>query len=69
MTHLILKKKNEVYVTVESEQHVYHELSDHFTFEVDDTFFEKRDYSILKQGNVCINVAFTLDRAANAQEQ
>ena len=34
MTHLILKKKNEVYVTVESEQHVYHELSDHFTFEV-----------------------------------
>ena len=34
MTHLIIKKKNEVYVTVESEQHVYHELSDHFTFEV-----------------------------------
>jgi uncharacterized protein len=30
----------------------------HFTFEVDDTFFEKRDYSILKQGNVCIEVAF-----------
>ena len=34
MTHLIIKKKNEVFVTVESEQHVYHELSDHFTFEV-----------------------------------
>ena len=30
----------------------------HFTFEVDDTFFEKRDYSILKQGNVCFEVAF-----------
>ena len=34
MTHLIIKKKNEVFVTVESEQHVYHELSDYFTFEV-----------------------------------
>ena len=34
MTHLIIKKKNEVFVTIESEQYVYHELSDHFTFEV-----------------------------------
>ena len=34
MTHLIIKKKNEVYTTINSEQHVYHELSDHFTFEV-----------------------------------
>jgi len=34
MTHLIIKKKNEVFVTVDSEQYVYHELSDHFTFEV-----------------------------------
>ena len=34
MTHLIIKKKNEVFVTMDSEQYVYHELSDHFTFEV-----------------------------------
>ena len=34
MTHLIIKKKNEVYITIESEPHVYQELSDHFTFEV-----------------------------------
>ena len=34
MTHLIIKKKNEVFITIDSEQHVYHELSDHFTFEV-----------------------------------
>ena len=34
MTHLIIKKKNEVFVTIESDQYVYHELSDHFTFEV-----------------------------------
>ena len=34
MTHLIIKNKNEVFVTIDSEQYVYHELSDHFTFEV-----------------------------------
>ena len=34
MTHLIIKKKNEVFVTIDSEQYVYHELSAHFTFEV-----------------------------------
>ena len=34
MTDLIIKKKNEVFVTIDSEQYVYHELSDHFTFEV-----------------------------------
>ena len=34
MTHLIIKKKNEVFITIDSEQYVYHELSDHFTFEV-----------------------------------
>ena len=26
MTHLIIKKKNEVFVTIDSEQYVYHEL-------------------------------------------
>ena len=30
----------------------------HFTFEVNDTFFEKRDYSILKQGKVNVEVVF-----------
>ena len=34
MTNLIIKKKNEVFLTIESEPHVYYELSDHFTFEV-----------------------------------
>ena len=34
MTHLVIKKKNEVYLTVQAEPHVYHELSDYFTFDV-----------------------------------
>jgi len=34
MTHLVIKKKNEVYLTIQSEPHVYHELSDYFTFDV-----------------------------------
>ena len=34
MSHLIIKKKNEVYITIEAEPHVYHELSDYFTFDV-----------------------------------
>ena len=34
MTHLVIKKKNEVFINVESEQHVYRELSDHFSFDV-----------------------------------
>ena len=34
MSHLIISKKNEIYLTVKSEAHVYYELSDYFTFEV-----------------------------------
>ena len=34
MTHLIISKKNEVYLHVKAEPHVYYELSDQFTFEV-----------------------------------
>ena len=34
MTNLIIKKKNEVFLTVQSDPHVYQELSDYFTFEV-----------------------------------
>ena len=34
MSHLIISKKNEGYLKVESEPHVYYELADQFTFEV-----------------------------------
>ena len=34
MSHLIISKKNEVYLHVRSEPHVYYELADQFTFEV-----------------------------------
>ena len=34
MSHLVISKKNEVYLHVKSEPHVYYELSDYFTFDV-----------------------------------
>ena len=34
MSHLIISKKNEVHLHIESEMHVYYELADYFTFEV-----------------------------------
>ena len=34
MSHLVISKKNEVYLYVDSEIHIYYELSDQFTFEV-----------------------------------
>jgi superfamily II DNA or RNA helicase len=34
MSHLIIQKKNEVYLTIKADPHVYYELADQFTFEV-----------------------------------
>ena len=34
MSHLIISKKNEVFLQIEAEPHVYYELADQFTFEV-----------------------------------
>ena len=34
MSHLVISKKNEVFLKIEAEPHVYYELSDYFTFEV-----------------------------------
>ena len=34
MSHLVISKKNEVYLHIEAEIHVYYELADQFTFEV-----------------------------------
>jgi len=34
MSHLVISKKDEVYLQVKSDTHVYYELSDYFTFEV-----------------------------------
>ena len=34
MSHLVISKKNEVYLYVKSEIHIYYELADQFTFEV-----------------------------------
>jgi superfamily II DNA or RNA helicase len=43
-TTLSVKKKNEVYITIESAQeHVHHELSDYFSFEVPEAKFLKKN--------------------------
>ena len=34
MSHLVISKKNEVNLQISSEEHVYYELADQFTFEV-----------------------------------
>ena len=44
MSNLVVKKKNEVYVTIQSpEPHVHHELSDYFSFEVPEAKFLKKN--------------------------
>ena len=44
MTNLSVKKKNEVYVTIQSEEeHVHRELADYFTFEVPEAKYLKKN--------------------------
>ena len=47
MTHLTVKKKNEVYITIHSdEEYVHRELADYFTFEVPEAKFLKKESQI-----------------------
>ena len=39
MSNLVIKKKNEVFLEISAEPHVYYELSDHFTFDVPNAKF------------------------------
>jgi superfamily II DNA or RNA helicase len=39
MNHLIISKKNEVYLHIKAEPHIYYELADQFTFEVPNAKF------------------------------
>jgi hypothetical protein len=34
MTDIVIAKKNEVFLKIEAEPHIYQELSEHFTFDV-----------------------------------
>ena len=44
MTNLLVKKKNEVYITIQSEEeHVHRELADYFTFEVPEAKYLKKN--------------------------
>lgn len=45
MTDIIIQKKNEVFLTLEAEQHILHELSDYFSFTLDNAkFFRGKRY-------------------------
>ena len=35
MTEVLISKKNEVFLKIESEPHVYQELSEHFSFDIE----------------------------------
>ena len=39
MNHLIISKKNEIYLRVETEPHIHQELFEHFTFEIENARF------------------------------
>ena len=39
MSHLIISKKNEVYLKINAEPHIYYELSDQFTFDIPNAKF------------------------------
>jgi superfamily II DNA or RNA helicase len=39
MSHLVISKKNEVYLYIKAEPHIYYELADQFTFEVPNAKF------------------------------
>ena len=39
MSHLVISKKNEVYLKINAEPHVYYELSDQFTFDIPNAKF------------------------------
>ena len=45
MTKIVVKKKNEVYLSVDAEPHVHHELSDYFSFELPEAKFLKQDHT------------------------
>ena len=39
MSHLVISKKNEVYLKINAEPHIYYELSDQFTFDIPNAKF------------------------------
>ena len=43
MTDIVVKKKNEVYIKIQGDSHIHHELADYFSFEVPEAKFLKRN--------------------------
>ena len=46
MSLITENKKNEVYLTLNSEQHVHHELADYFSFELPEAKFLKGNHDL-----------------------
>ena len=47
MSKIVISKKNEVFLKIEADPHVYHELSDQFTFDVEGAKFMPQYRKIL----------------------
>ena len=52
MSNLIIRKKNEIYLTITAEPHILQELSDHFTFEVPGAKFMPQYRNRYWDGNI-----------------
>ena len=63
MSHLVISKKNEVYLNVQAEPHVYYELADQFTFEVPGAKFSPAYKNKYWDGNCLL---YTSDAADDA---
>ena len=65
MSHLVISKKNEVYLQVEAEAHVYYELRDAFQFEVPNAKFAPAYKNSWWDGHIYlfnINICLVLNR-------
>ena len=56
MTNIVIKKKNEVYVTIKGDPHVHYELSDYFSFEVPEAKFLKKEIPGINTGTGMIRL-------------
>ena len=54
MANLVIKKKNEVYLQIDCDPHIKHELQDEFTFDVPGAKFMPQYRSKYWDGKICL---------------
>ena len=64
-SNVIIQKKNEVYLTIECEPHVGHELADEFTFEVPQAKFMSAYKKRFWDGKIKTKEVITCNAANN----